>query len=81
MTLGCVKLKIVPWRLGVLALSGLLAGCNPYPLPGPLHYGRCGPDAHTESYPYAKHERNAYGCKSDDDGYLESSGQGDRMRN
>ncbi len=81
MKLGCGKLEITLWRVGVLALIGSLAGCTPYPLPGPLHYGRCGPAAHTESYPHAKYKRDAYGCKSDDNGYLEGAGQGDQMKN
>lgn len=67
--------------VALLAAAPLLSGCNPYPLPGPLHYGRCGPDAHTESYPYAKRERDAYGCKSDEAGFLEGSTQGDKPRN
>ncbi len=65
----------------LLLLSVGLSGCNPYPLPGRLAYGKCGPDAHTESYPRAHDQRHAYGCKSDDDGFLESDGQGDRRRN
>ena len=65
----------------LILLSSTLAGCNPYPLPGPLHYAKCGRDAHTESYPHAKDARHAYGCKSDDDGLLESDGQGDHRRN
>ena len=81
MKLRCGKLKITLWSIGVLALSGSLAGCNPYPLPGPLHYSRCGPDAHTESYPHAKYKRDAYGCKTDDDGYLEGGVQGDKAKN
>jgi len=77
--------------LALMMLTAPLAGCNSehwfeglfanYPLPGPLHYGRCGPDAHTESYPYARDERHAYGCKSNQDGLLESDGQGDKRRN
>ncbi len=66
--------------VAALASTGL-ASCNPYPLPGPLHYGSCGGDAHTESYPFAHDERHAYGCKSDDSGYLESDGQGDKRKN
>ena len=77
--------------LALVALTAPLAGCGSehwfegmfthYPLPGPLHYGKCGPDAHTESYPHAKDERHAYGCKSDDNGLLEGPGQGDQRRN
>ena len=73
----CVK----AWVCGAVLASIALAGCNPYPLPGPLHYGRCGGDAHTESYPHARDEAHAYGCKSDDNGLLESDGQGDKRRN
>jgi hypothetical protein len=65
----------------LLALTTLLFGCSPYPLPGPLVYGKCGPDAHTESYPLAKHEKRAYGCKKNQDGYLETGAQGDQPRN
>ena len=65
----------------LLAATLMLSGCNPYPLPGRLAYGRCGPDAHTESYPLAKRERDAYGCKSDESGFLEGSSQGDARRN
>jgi hypothetical protein len=77
--------------LALTVLTAPLAGCNSehwfegwfanYPLPGPLHYGRCGPDAHTESYPYAREERHAYGCKSNESGLLEGAGQGDQRRN
>ena len=65
----------------LLALAATLAGCNPYPLPGPLVYDRCGKDGHLESYPLAHDERHAYGCKSDTQGYLEGAGQADRPRN
>ena len=65
----------------LLALTALLSGCAPYPLPGPLVYGKCGPDAHTEAYPLAQHERRAYGCKKNQDGYLETGAQGDERRN
>jgi hypothetical protein len=61
-------------------LTAALAGCS-YPPPGRLVYGHCGWDSHTESYPRAKDPRKAYGCKSDDDGYLEAEGQGDKPRN
>jgi hypothetical protein len=77
--------------LALMMLTAPLAGCSSehwfeglfthYPLPGPLHYGKCGPDAHTEAYPYAHDERHAYGCKSNENGFLESSGQGDQRRN
>jgi hypothetical protein len=62
-------------------LAVCLAGCNPYPLPGPLHYGKCGVNAHTEAYPRARDERHAYGCKSDDAGFLEGPAQNDQRRN
>lgn len=67
--------------LAVVALAVGVASCNSYPLPGHLHYGRCGANAHTESYPHAKDAQRAYGCKSDDAGYLEGFGQGDQRRN
>jgi len=62
-------------------LAAGLTGCNPYPLPGPLHNGKCGVNAHTEAYPRAKDERHAYGCKSNDAGFLEGPAQGDQPRN
>jgi hypothetical protein len=69
-------------KMGALLILGAtLAGCNPYPLPGPLVYDRCGKDRHLESYPLAQEERHAYGCKSDTEGYLEGSGQADARRN
>jgi hypothetical protein len=71
-------------RAGIcVALLGFLAlaGCNPYPLPGHLVTGRCGADSHTESYPLAHEERRAYGCKSNNAGYLETASQGDKRRN
>ena len=67
--------------VAAVALAVTVSGCNPYPLPGPLHYGSCGANAHTESYPHARDERHAYGCKSDDAGFLEGPGQGDQPRN
>jgi hypothetical protein len=76
-----MNLKLYASGAFVLLLICALAGCNPYALPGPLHYGKCGADAHTEAYPYAKEERHAYGCKSDDNGFLEGPGQGDQRRN
>ena len=44
----------------LLILASTLAGCSPYPLPGPLAYERCGKDGHLESYPLAHDERKAY---------------------
>ncbi len=76
-----MNLKACVSSAALLVLTSSLAGCAPLPAPGPLYYGRCGVDAHTESYPFAKDERHAYGCKSDDNGYLESDGQGDPRRN
>jgi len=76
-----MKIEAYASRAAVLLLAAGLTGCNPYPLPGPLTYGRCGGDAHTESYPEAKDPRRAYGCKSDNDGYLEGAAQGDQRRN
>lgn len=76
-----MKVKAYASCSATLLLSAALAGCNPYPLPGPLTYGNCGRDAHTESYPLAQSPHHAYGCKSDDDGYLEGAAQGDRRRN
>jgi len=67
------------WTLSLVALSLALWG-EPEP-PGRLHYGRCGPNAHIESYPHAQLARHAYGCRSDDDGFLEGPGRGDRRRN
>ncbi len=67
---------------GAVCVAGLasLAGCASYPPPGKLVYGRCGMDHHTESYPRARDPKKAYGCKSDDAGFLEGNGQGDRPR-
>ncbi len=65
----------------LLILASTLAGCSPYPLPGPLAYERCGKDGHLESYPLAHDERKAYGCKSDTAGYLEGAGQADKRGN
>lgn len=44
-------------------------------------YSRCGRDSHTEAYPRNPHWKRAYGCKSDQAGYLEGPAQGDEMRN
>ena len=71
--------KTLTSSLLCLALGASLAHAQP--LPGRLHYGRCGPDRHTEAYPHARYERHAYGCKSDDDGFLEGPAQGDKRRN
>ena len=49
-----MRLKACVSGASLLALTAALAGCNPYPLPGPLVYGKCGADAHTEAYPLAK---------------------------
>jgi hypothetical protein len=65
----------------LVALTIPLFGCNPYPLPGRLVYGKCGQDAHTESYPLAEREKHAYGCKQDQDGFLETGAQADPRRN
>ena len=76
-----MSLKACATGIALLALTASVAGCAALPPPGAMHYGRCGRDAHTESYPHARLERHAYGCKSDDNGFLESDGQGDRRRN
>ena len=76
-----MTLRTLASGAALIVLTAGLAACNPYPLPGRLAYGKCGQDAHTESYPRAHDARHAYGCKSDDDGFLESDGQGDRRRN
>lgn len=67
--------------VAVAASAVCLTGCNAYPMPGALHYGKCGVNAHTEAYPRAKNERHAYGCKSDDAGFLEGPAQSDQRRN
>ncbi len=76
-----MNLKACAKSAGLLALTALLSGCSPYPLPGPLHYTNCGMNGHTEAYPYAERERDAYGCKSDSEGFLEGPSQGDARRN
>ncbi len=63
------------------ALALLLAGCAPFPAPGRLVYGRCGMDGHTEAYPEARSDRSAYGCKADQNGFLESRAQSDARGN
>lgn len=76
-----MNLKAFATGVALLALTASVAGCAPPPPHQVMRYGRCGPDAHTESYPHARTERHAYGCKSDDNGFLESDGQGDQRRN
>jgi len=76
-----MKTRISAKFVAAFGMAAIVSGCNPYALPGPLHYGRCGANAHTESYPHARDERHAYGCKSDDAGLLEGPGQGDQRRN
>jgi len=44
-------------------------------------YSHCPRDSHTEAYPRNPHPKRAYGCKSDEAGYLEDSDQGDERRN
>ncbi len=61
----------------LLAMTAPLLGCA-NPLPGPLVYGKCGKDAHTEAYPLASDDQHAYGCKKDKDGFLESGAQADQ---
>lgn len=65
----------------LLAMTLPLFGCGSYPPPGPLVYGKCGKDAHTKSYPLAQKDRHAYGCKRDQDGFLETGAQADERRN
>ena len=76
-----MNLKACATGVALLVLTASVAGCAGPPPPGVMRYGHCGPDAHTESYPHAQDERRAYGCKSDDNGFLESDGQGDQRRN
>jgi hypothetical protein len=76
-----MDLRSLGYGAAVLVVAASLAGCGQYPPPGPLVYGPCGHDAHTEAYPHNPDDKKAYGCKSDDDGYLESSGQGDQAMN
>jgi len=44
-------------------------------------FSRCGHGSHTEAYPRAIHRKRAYGCKSDEAGYLEGRGQNDEPGN
>ena len=76
-----MNLKACATGVALLALTASVAGCATPPPPGVMHYGRCGPDAHTESYPLTEQERRAYGCKADDNGFLEGPAQGDSMHN
>jgi hypothetical protein len=46
-----------------------------------VEYSHCPRDSHTEAYPRNPHRKRAYGCKSDQAGYLEGPGQGDGQRN
>ncbi len=78
---AAMNLKACATGVALLALTASVSGCAAPPPPGIMRYGSCGPDAHTESYPYAKEDRRAYGCKRDDNGFLEGPSQGDSMRN
>jgi hypothetical protein len=78
---AAMNLKACATSVALLALTASVSGCAATPPPGVMRYGHCGRDAHTESYPYAKLDRRAYGCKSDDNGFLEGAGQGDPRRN
>ena len=46
-----------------------------------VSYSHCPPVSHTEAYPRNPHWKRAYGCKSDQAGFLEGPAQGDEMRN
>jgi len=46
-----------------------------------VSYSHCGINRHTESYPKSREARRAYGCKSDDAGFLEGPPQGDERGN
>jgi hypothetical protein len=74
----------ISWRIVavVVVFSTCAAGCAPPPSP-PQYYrpGWCAPDHHTEAYPRNPHRKRAYGCKSDQDGFLEGHGQGDKQGN
>jgi hypothetical protein len=46
-----------------------------------VSYRYCGINHHTEAYPKARDDRKAYGCRSDDSGFLEGPAQGDERGN
>jgi hypothetical protein len=49
--------------------------------PHHVGYSHCPRDSHTEAYPRNWHHKRAYGCKSDQAGYLEGPAQGNERRN
>jgi hypothetical protein len=69
-------------RLAVLiALSASSGGCARTDAPPHVGYSHCPRDSHSEAYPRNPDPKKAYGCKSDQAGYLEGPAQGDDKSN
>jgi hypothetical protein len=65
----------------LIARSALTDGCARTDAPPHVGYSHCPPDSHTEAYPRNPDPKKAFGCKSDQAGFLEDSAQGDERRN
>ncbi|WP_158818521.1 hypothetical protein [Methylocapsa sp. S129] len=81
LTLGSTMTRTFT-KIGIFgaALSLLLAGCASAPVvSGRVTYARCALDSHTEAFPRNPHPRRAYGCRSNQAGFL-SRDERERMR-
>lgn len=54
----------------IAILSMPLPGCGSVIASGPVTYAHCGLDSHTEAFPNNPHPRRAYGCRSNQSGFL-----------
>jgi hypothetical protein len=65
----------------VSAISVLLMGCVPTPTSsGPVTRVRCPLDFHTEAFVNNPHPRRAYGCRSNQSGFLSPADGQEHMR-
>ena len=80
--IGAMSRASLRFAAAVIALSASTNG-HAWTEAEPRHveYSHCPLDSHTEAYPKNWRHKRAYGCKSDQAGYLEGPAQGDEQRN
>jgi hypothetical protein len=68
-------------KIGIFgaALALPLGGCASAPVSGPVVYRHCAGDFHTEAFPRNINPKKAYGCRSNQSGFL-STDEKERMR-
>jgi hypothetical protein len=74
--------KVAIFGTIVVVVFAALAGCASTPtVSGPVTVARCPLDSHTEAFPNKPHPKRAYGCRSNQSGFLNPpSDERERMR-